>query len=332
MSPPPMRPAVDGHNGRPISWPSHPTRTRSARHGFGPPLGPAGREAAVITWRHRHPGRCGPAPLHRPTASIRAATRRTAMPSAGEAEALHRFTRLRHRFGLRHAVRRCRQRVKLRDLHRFTRLRHRFGLRHAVRRCPQRVKLSPLQRFTRLRHRIPATRRPAMPSAGEAEGGGGRRRLGRRIRYGGQLSERCATGLAHAVAPVTTTVAPVPTQTAPVTAPSAPPQPPSVRPRRPSPPPPPRSPAPLHPQRAALGREVAELTSIRWSGIGRREAEPTAPPRAGRFHSSVSKSARQLPGPMLLVAGAVVLVTGAVAVVRGVVVVLTGVVAVLRAR
>src|SRR5664280_2875283 len=73
-----MRPAVDGHNGRPISWPSHPTRTRSARHGFGPPLGPAGREVAVIATRA--------APLHRPTASIRAATRRTAMPSAGEAE------------------------------------------------------------------------------------------------------------------------------------------------------------------------------------------------------------------------------------------------------
>src|SRR5664280_2513404 len=78
MSRPPMRPAVDGHNGRPISWPSHPTRTRSARHGFGPPLGPAGREAAVIATLA--------APLHRPTASIRAATRRTAMPSAGEAE------------------------------------------------------------------------------------------------------------------------------------------------------------------------------------------------------------------------------------------------------
>jgi len=78
MSRPPMRPAVDGHNGRPISWPSHPTRTRSARHGFGPPLGPAGREVAVIATRA--------APLHRPTASIRAATRRTAMPSAGEAE------------------------------------------------------------------------------------------------------------------------------------------------------------------------------------------------------------------------------------------------------
>src|SRR5664279_1031377 len=78
MSRPPMRPAVDGNNGRPISWPSHPTRTRSARHGFGPPLGPAGREVAVIATRA--------APLHRPTASIRAATRRTAMPSAGEAE------------------------------------------------------------------------------------------------------------------------------------------------------------------------------------------------------------------------------------------------------
>src|SRR5664280_2839778 len=137
MSRPPMRPAVDGHNGRPISWPSHPTRTRSARHGFGPPLGPAGREVAVIATLAAE----GPAPLHPPTASIRAATRRTAMPSAGEAEgpapllpptasiraatrrtampsageavALRRFTRLRHRFGLRHAVRRCRQRVKL---------------------------------------------------------------------------------------------------------------------------------------------------------------------------------------------------------------------------
>jgi len=78
MSRPPMRPAVDGHNGRPISWPSHPTRTRSARPGFGPPLGPAGREVAVIATLA--------APLHPPTASIRAATRRTAMPSAGEAE------------------------------------------------------------------------------------------------------------------------------------------------------------------------------------------------------------------------------------------------------
>jgi len=75
MSRPPMRPAVDGHNGRPISWPSHPTRTRSARPGFGPPLGPAGREVAVIATLA--------APLHPPTASIRAATRRTAMPSAG---------------------------------------------------------------------------------------------------------------------------------------------------------------------------------------------------------------------------------------------------------
>src|SRR5664280_1760426 len=82
MSRPPLRPAVDGHNGRPISWPSHPTRTRSARHGFGPPLGPAGREVAVIATLAAE----GPAPLHRPTASIRAATRRTAMPSAGEAE------------------------------------------------------------------------------------------------------------------------------------------------------------------------------------------------------------------------------------------------------
>src|SRR5664280_2607398 len=109
MSRPPLRPAVDGHNGRPISWPSHPTRTRSARHGFGPPLGPAGREVAVIATGDAE----GPAPLHPPTASIRAATRRTAMPSAGEAVALRRFTRLRHRFGLRHAVRRCRQRVKL---------------------------------------------------------------------------------------------------------------------------------------------------------------------------------------------------------------------------
>src|SRR5664280_1207543 len=81
MSRPPLRPAVDGHNGRPISWPSHPTRTRSARHGFGPPLGPAGREVAVIATLAAE----GPAPLHPPTASIRAATGRTAMPSAGEA-------------------------------------------------------------------------------------------------------------------------------------------------------------------------------------------------------------------------------------------------------
>jgi len=133
MSRPPMRPAVDGHNGRPISWPSHPTRTRSARHGFGPPLGPAGREVAVIAARA--------APLHRPTASIRAATRRTAMPSAGEAVALRRFTRLRHRFGLRHAVPAMPSAGEAVALRRFTGLRHRFGLRHAVRRCRQRVKL-----------------------------------------------------------------------------------------------------------------------------------------------------------------------------------------------
>src|SRR5664280_2832161 len=146
MSPPPLRPAVDGHNGRPISWPSHPTRTRSARHGFGPPLGPAGREVAVIATLAAE----GPAPLHPPTASIRAACRRTAMPSAGEAVALHRFTRLRHRFGLRHAVRRCRQRVKLRA---------------AV------APVAPLHPPTASIRA--ACRRTAMPSAGGAEGGSG---------------------------------------------------------------------------------------------------------------------------------------------------------------
>jgi len=49
------------------------------------------------------------------TARIRTATRAGRSRSCGHRHpgrsALHRFTRLRHRFGLRHAVRRCRQRV-----------------------------------------------------------------------------------------------------------------------------------------------------------------------------------------------------------------------------